>query len=505
MARIIGDLPHHGQQHDGRTQRKTQAHTAAALTVAVACARLRLVTKKKVDDLQGDFDEPAASQPRIYSVSELTREIRELLEVEMGEVWVEGEISNFRAQSSGHLYFTLKDANAQLSVVMFRGNAASLTFELGDGLQIMAFGEVSVYEARGQYQLIARRIEPKGYGALQLAFEQLKQKLQAEGLFDPARKKPIPAYPEHIGIVTSPTGAAIRDILNIIERRFPNVHIVINPVRVQGEGAAEEIAAAVDEFNALNDSGQLPLDVLIITRGGGSLEDLWAFNEEIVARAVARSKIPTISAVGHEIDFTICDFVADLRAPTPSAAAELVVKQRLELADRIQLLGQRLDREVESGLNALRHRLELAAASYVFRQPAELVRQYQQRVDDALAAIESAAGQFVAERSATVALLAERLARLSPASYVAQCRQRLEHLAQRQAHAIKRWRLDRQHALRELSGRLVLLGPQNVLNRGYSITTRAAAGKVVTAPSQVLKGERLRTRLREGEIESDAI
>jgi len=466
---------------------------------------LRLVAKKKTDDLQDDFDELTAAQPRIYSVGELTREIRTLLEAEIGEVWVEGEISNFRAQSSGHMYFTLKDADAQLSVVMFRGNAAGLSFKLADGLQIMAFGEVSVYEARGQYQLIVRRIEPKGYGALQLAFEQLKQKLQAEGLFEPARKKPIPPYPQHIGIVTSPTGAAIRDILNIIERRFPNVHIVIAPARVQGEGAGEEIAAAVDELNALNASGRLLLDVLIVTRGGGSLEDLWAFNEEIVARAVARSKIPTISAVGHEIDFTICDFVADLRAPTPSAAAELVVKQRLELADRIQLIAQRLDRETESALDRLRHRLELAASSYVFRQPAELVRQYQQRVDDALEAIESVASRFVADRSAAVGLLAERLARLSPATYVAQCSQRLEHLAQRQEHAIKRWRLDRLHAVKELSGRLALLGPQNVLNRGYSITARVTDGKVITAAGQVRKGERLRTRLREGEIESDVV
>jgi exodeoxyribonuclease VII large subunit len=274
---------------------------------------------------------------------------------------------------------------------------------------------------------------------------------------------------------------------------------------VQGEGAGEEIAAAVDELNALNASGRLPLDVLIVTRGGGSLEDLWAFNEEVVARAVARSKIPTISAVGHEIDFTICDFVADLRAPTPSAAAELVVKQRLELADRIQLIAQRLDRETETALDALRHRLELAASSYVFRQPVELARQYQQRVDDALAVIESATGRFMSERNATIALLAERLVRLSPASYVTQCRQRLEHLAQRQTHAINRWRLDRRHVLKELNGRLALLGPQNVLNRGYSITTRAADGKVITAAGQARKGERLRTRLREGEIESDVV
>ena len=446
----------------------------------------------------------APARPRVYSVTELTRKVRELLEEEIGEVWVEGEISNFRAQASGHLYFTLKDAGSQLSVVMFRGNAASLKFKLADGLQIMAFGELSVYEARGQYQLIARRMEPKGYGALQLAFEQLKQKLAAEGLFDAARKKPIPAYPEHIGIVTSPTGAAIRDILNIVERRFPNIHIVIAPVRVQGDGAAAEIAAAVDEFNALNESGQLPLDVLIVTRGGGSIEDLWAFNEEPVARAVARSRIPTLSAVGHEIDFTICDFVADLRAPTPSAAAELVVKQRLELVETVALLGQRLERETESALEALKHRLELASSSYVFRRPAELVRQYQQRMDDALASMENAAGQWIAARHARIGILGEQLARLSPAARVGQYRQRLENLAGRQTLALKNWRQRRQQALKELGGRLALLSPQNVLNRGYSMTTRAADGKVLTAASQVRKGERIRTRLREGEIESEA-
>ncbi len=456
--------------------------------------------KHDADDLFGGF-EPA--RPKVYTVRELTGEIRGVLEAEIGEVWVEGEISNFRAQASGHMYFTLKDAAAQLAVVMFRNAAAGLTFKPANGLQVLALGEISVYEVRGQYQLIARRIEPKGYGALQLAFEQLKKKLADEGLFEPARKKPIPAYPEHIGIVTSPTGAAIRDILNIIERRFPNVHIVINPVRVQGDGAAREIAAALDEFNALAANGQLPLDVIILARGGGSLEDLWAFNEEIVARAVARSRIPTISAVGHEIDFTICDFVADLRAPTPSAAAELVVKQRLELAEKIELLGQRLERATETALDTLNHRLELAASSYVFRRPAELVRQYQQRVDDALASIEAAAEQSLATRRGRIEVLGERLARLSPAARVAQLRQRLANLTERQLHAASIWRQDRQHALRGLNGRLALLGPQNVLNRGYSITTRAADGKVVTTAGQVCKGERLRTRLREGEIESD--
>ena len=477
----------------------------AAVTGRGECASVTAVSEAEQNEFEGLTGAVTPSAPKVYSVTELTREVREVLETEIGEVWVEGEISNFRAQASGHMYFTLKDAGAQLSVVMFRGNAASLAFKLGDGLQVVAFGEVGVYEARGQYQLIARRIEPKGYGALQLAFEQLKRKLAAEGLFDAARKKPIPPYPEHIGIVTSPTGAAIRDILNIIERRFPNVHIVIAPARVQGDGAAEEIAAAVDELNALNASGRLPLDVLIVARGGGSIEDLWAFNEEVVARAVARSRIPTISAVGHEIDFTICDFVADLRAPTPSAAAELVVKQRLELAETIAALAQRLERETETALDALKHRLELAASSYVFRRPAELVRQYQQRVDDALASIEGATGQWLDTRRGRIELLGEQLARLSPAARVAQYRQRLENLAGRQAHALKNWRQERQHALKELNGRLALLNPQNVLNRGYSITTRADDGKALTDAAQVRKGDRIRTRLRTGEVESDVI
>ena len=314
---------------------------------------------------------------QILTVSELTRRVKDLLEAQFPSAWVEGEISNFTAATSGHLYFTLKDANAQLSAVMFRGSAAKLNFKLKDGLQVIAFGQVSVYEKRGQYQLIVGQMMPKGLGALQLAFEELKQRLAKEGLFDPARKKPIPTLPQRIGLVTSPSGAAIRDFLNIIGRRYPNVHIVINPVRVQGAGAAEEIAAAIDEFNALELA-----DVLIVTRGGGSLEDLWAFNEEIVARAIARSRIPTISAVGHEIDFTIADFVADLRAPTPSAAAELVVKAKEEFASLVQQHQNRLDKDLRLRVSEARQRFSALATSYVFRQPAELIRQYQQQVDD---------------------------------------------------------------------------------------------------------------------------
>ena len=316
---------------------------------------------------------------QVLSVSDLTRRIKALLEDSFPSVWVEGEVSNLRSPLSGHVYFTLKDASAQLAVVLFRGVAAKVGFQLKDGLQVIAFGDLGVYERSGQYQLVARRLLPKGLGALQLAFEELKQRLAKEGLFDPARKRPIPTLPQRIGLITSPTGAAIRDFLNIIGRRFPNVRIVINPVRVQGDGAAQEIAAAIDEFNALRASGRLSLDVLIVTRGGGSLEDLWAFNEEIVARALARSHIPTISAVGHEIDFTISDFVADLRAPTPSAAAELVVKAKEEFVRQLEQYQSRLQRDLRLRLAETRQRFSDLASSYVFRRPAEVIRQHNSR------------------------------------------------------------------------------------------------------------------------------
>lgn len=277
------------------------------------------------------------SERHVYTVTELTREIRQILESKFPQVWVEGEVSNLRIPTSGHFYFTLKDANCQLAAVMFRNVAAQVKFELKDGLKVICSGRISVYEKSGQYQIYVEELEPKGIGALQLAFEQLKERLSKEGLFAPAHKKPIPLLPQHIGIVTSPTGAAIRDILNILSRRFPNLHITINPVRVQGEGAALEIARAIDEFNALGG-----IDVLIVGRGGGSMEDLWAFNEEAVARAIYNSRIPVVSAVGHEIDFTIADFVADLRAPTPSAAAELVCAKKEEFVERVRALSEAL-------------------------------------------------------------------------------------------------------------------------------------------------------------------
>ncbi|HDZ10569.1 MAG TPA: exodeoxyribonuclease VII large subunit, partial [Bacteroidetes bacterium] len=274
-----------------------------------------------------------APEKKIYTISEITRKIKRLLENAIPSIWLEGEISNFKRHSSGHIYFVLKDENSQISCVMWRGRNNGLYFTPQDGMKIQARGNVTVYEKRGNYQFEVLQMQPAGLGELQMALEQLKQSLKAEGLFDEQHKKKIPQYPEKIGIVTSPTGAAIRDLVSVVQRRFPSVQLILNPVRVQGAEAAGEIARAIDEFNAYGD-----VDVLIVGRGGGSLEDLWAFNEEVVARAIFRSKIPVISAVGHEIDFGISDFVADLRAPTPSAAAELVVRNREELLHTIQYL-----------------------------------------------------------------------------------------------------------------------------------------------------------------------
>lgn len=306
-------------------------------------------------------------EPKVLTVSELTRDIKEVLENVFSECFVEGEVSNFRQPSSGHLYFSLKDEACSVRCVVFRGSAARLKFAPTDGIRVVARGRIGVYERDGQYQLYIEELEPKGRGELQLAFEQLKERLSREGLFEESRKKPLPFLPESIGVVTSPTGSVIRDILHILDRRFPAHHVIIEPVRVQGEGAAVEVARAIDEFNELE-----CVDVIILARGGGSLEDLWAFNEEIVARAIARSAIPVVSAIGHETDYTISDFVADRRAPTPSAAAEIVMPQEAELKETIDSLLVDLHRALADLLPQRAQRIdELAQA---------LLRAFEQRI-----------------------------------------------------------------------------------------------------------------------------
>jgi exodeoxyribonuclease VII large subunit len=440
--------------------------------------------------------------PKVLTVTDLTRRIKDTLEQSFPSVWIEGEISNLRQPASGHVYFTLKDTGAQINSVAFRGVASHLKFKLKDGLAVVVHGDISVYEKSGQYQVIVRQIQPKGLGALQQAFEELKQRLSREGLFDQERKKPLPVLPTCIGLVTSPTGAAIRDFLNIIGRRFPNIHIVINPVRVQGQGAAEEIASAVDEFNALRELKQLAVDVIIVTRGGGSLEDLWAFNEEVVARAIARSKIPVISAVGHEIDFTISDFVADLRAPTPSAAAELVIRSKQQFIDLLAQTQRRLSQDLQLRFAQARQRLTVLAGSHVFRQPADLVRQHAQQVDDLQRRLLQAVEDLTGSQRHRLNMAMEKLKLLTPQAYLQRSAVRLETQARRLHDIAPRYLQLAGQRLKSATGRLDLLSPRSTLNRGYSITRLTDTGKVVRRVTDVTTGCNISTIVLDGEIAS---
>jgi exodeoxyribonuclease VII large subunit len=356
----------------------------------------------------------APERLRPYTVSELTAELKVLLEEVYPAVWVEGEISNLRRPTSGHLYFTLKDDRAQIRAVMFRGRNQRLRFRPEDGLAVLVHGTLSIYEPRGEYQVVVEAMEPKGLGALQLAFEQLKARLAAEGLFDEARKRPIPLLPRRIGIVTSPTGAALRDILQVLERRFATVDLLIHPVPVQGDQAPPEIEAALDALNRRGD-----LEVIILARGGGSLEDLWAFNEERVARAIARSKIPIISAIGHETDFTIADFVADLRAPTPSAAAELVIARKGEIAQRLDDLWARMLGVVEHRVAAARQRATALERHLRLLSPVDRVRLQRERLAELLRALEAEVGARLLRWRGAVQAAAGKLDALSPLAILA--------------------------------------------------------------------------------------
>ncbi len=389
-----------------------------------------------------------AKEKQIYTVTELTKYIRQIIENSFPNIWVEGEVSNFLLHSSGHMYFSLKDAGSVVQCAMFKRSNEKLRFRLKDGMKVICFGKISVYEPRGSYQLIVEEIEPKGIGALQLQFQQLKEKLQKEGLFDPAHKVPIPHLPIRIGIVTSPTGAAIRDILNIAIRRFSNVEIIIYPVRVQGEGSRDEIASAIRDFNALNN-----IDVMIVGRGGGSLEDLWAFNEEVVARAIYDSAIPVISAVGHEIDYTIADFVADLRAPTPSAAAELVIPRKEDLINSINTNTVRLRNAILNSLGAMAQRLAKLSQSYALKQPLKMVEKYEQMIDDLRKDMAIRISHLFKLHGENYNLLAEKLAVLSPLS---------------------------------------------ILNRGYSISSRLPEKKIIKDAGDIRVGDRIETRLGKG-------
>jgi exodeoxyribonuclease VII large subunit len=431
------------------------------------------------------------SDKRILTVSRVTALIRSTLEDNFQMVWVEGEISNLSTPSSGHLYFTLKDAGAQLRCVMFKGAAKNLRFRLKDGMVLILRGRITVYEQRGDYQLIAEYAEPQGVGALQLAFEQLKESLAREGLFDEARKKALPLLPQRIGVITSPTGAAIHDILTVVNRRFANVSILIVPVRVQGDGAGEEVAAAIDDLNSYG-----CVDVMIVGRGGGSLEDLWAFNEECVARAIARSRIPVISAVGHEVDVTIADFVADLRAATPSAAAELVVQSKQELESLVENLSHRLQREMEL---LLRHeRSEVDRLSHALRDPTFLLGHLAQRLDDQSARLRQAVTGSLGRRKERLVALARHLRLVNPALQVERGRERIITLFARMEMGERRI-LDGCHEQTAVfSARLNTLSPLETLGRGYAVVRTYPHRRLVRDGADLAPGDRLELVLHRG-------
>jgi exodeoxyribonuclease VII large subunit len=463
----------------------------------------------KTGKSQWDFGElfPGEAVRQVWSVSELTAKVRALLERQLGRIWVSGEITNLRAQRSGHIYFTLKDAGAQLSCVLFRSEAVANRELLADGRKVILQGDVTVYEPRGQYQLIVSKIELHGVGALQIAFEKLKQKLQGEGLFAPERKRPIPKYPRRIGLVTSPTGAAIRDVLHVIQRRNPGLEIIFVPCAVQGAGAANEIAAAIALLNELNArrserAAASALDLILLTRGGGSLEDLWAFNEEIVARAIAASAVPVVSAVGHEIDFTISDFVADLRAATPSAAAEIITEGVFSscrfIRDTADWMRQRARQLFERAQKAS----ALAALRLGRAHPRRRMNEKLQRLEELRTSLVRCVGHDLRAQRLLWQNWRERLTRVRPRQLLQQRRELLRQenrrLAQQARHRLGLC----QNYFAQLATRLRLLSPEQVLARGYSITLEEKSGKVIRSSNAVAPGQKIKTKLKSGEIRS---
>ena len=430
----------------------------------------------------------------VWSVSELSRRLAAVMEERFPAVWVEGEISNFKVYASGHAYFTLKDQTAQLRAVLFRNRMRRIRFQPGDGLHVLAFGAVEVYPQRGEYQLVVELLEPRGLGALQLAFEQLKERLGREGLFDQARKRALPRFPRKIGIVTSPRGAALHDMLRVIGRRFGEIHVVVAPAKVQGDGAAAEVAQGIRELNALGG-----VDVIIVGRGGGSLEDLWAFNDEMLARTIAASKIPVIAAVGHEVDFTIADFVADVRAATPSQAAELVVREKRAVAESVGELHRRLVRAMARRVEAQRDRLESLRERNVLTDPRRPLRGLMRRLDEATARLVRAGRATVRHATHRVELATRDLRALNPVTRARQDRHRLEQLTGRLDRGFARVLDRRRHRLVSVAGRLHSLSPLAVLGRGYSLTL-TPSGEIVRNATQVAIGDAIDVMLHEGRL-----
>ncbi len=414
------------------------------------------------------------SESDVLTVTQLTTGIRDLLESGIGTVRVEGEISNFRRQSSGHLYYTLKDADAQLLAVQFRGDASRLNFSLEDGQQVVATGKITVYAPRGQYQIRVQSLALRGQGNLQQRFEELKARLRAEGLFDEARKRPLPMFPRRIGLVTSPTGAAIKDFLNVLSRRCPRLTVVTIGVRVQGEQAAQEIARAIAQLNREGD-----VDLIVVSRGGGSLEDLWPFNEEVVARAIVASRVPVVSGVGHEIDFTIADFAADLRAPTPSAAAELLSRSDSEWCDLLDRVQSVIRERVESAIEQRSLNLARFRDHYIFREPIRVVEQYYQRLDDIRDQMRRSLNEGREEARDRLQDAGQSFRRLHPGRQVEQLKATLS----------------------QSGARLEALSPQATLDRGYAIVFDPQ-GKIVRQVEAAEQAGDLSIRLSDGQFQT---
>jgi exodeoxyribonuclease VII large subunit len=448
-------------------------------------------TMSVTDQLGFKFQPP---ERRVWTVRGLVAAVRTLVEREYSDAWVEGEISNFRAPDSGHLYFTLKDGSAQIRAVMFRSAARLLRFRPTDGMQVMVRGRVTIYEDRGELQIAAEHIEPKGAGGLQVAFEQLKAKLEAEGLFAAERKKAIPTLPARIGIVTSPQAAALRDILNILLRRHHTANVMIYPAQVQGEAAAVEVAGGVRYFNRSRS-----VEVIIVGRGGGSAEDLAAFNDEGLARAVAASEIPVISAVGHETDFTIVDFVADLRAPTPSAAAELVIRSRVEVENQADAARERLVRAMERQLLEARHALMERAQDGAFARMMDLIRQRQQKLDDLTYRLERGERQVLERLRRQWETVASAVRHYDARRVLAGIRGELEAVTAATAAAMRNQLLQNKVRLERMGRALEMLSPLAILERGYALVFDGT-GRLVKDAAQVQAGQEISARLARGEI-----
>lgn len=433
---------------------------------------------------------------KVVTVSQLTALVRELLEENFEHLWVEGEISNLALPSSGHIYFTLKDSGATIRCVMFKSSARAMKFRLSDGMKILLRARMTVYEQRGDYQLVAEYAEPLGLGALQLAFQQVRDRLAKEGLFAESRKKTIPALPTTVGIVTSPTGAAIHDILNVIGRRYASLQILIAPVRVQGEGAATEIAAAIVDLNSCPG-----VDVIIVARGGGSIEDLWAFNEEVVARAIAASRLPVISAIGHEVDVTISDLVADLRAPTPSAAAELVISSKAQMKADCDTLERRLSQAVIRVLADSASKVEILKLS--LKDPEMLIERFMQRLDDLQQRAESLLTSILRNGLQRIDLAENSLKLNSPEQKVREMAAAVENISLRiKASILAKVEFSRA-SLSTSAGRLEALSPLAVLHRGYAAVSKSFSGSAINSVFQLETGGKIDIRFTDGVAECE--